>query len=70
MGYSFTYPIIRILAPDVQVGAYVHYPTVSTTMLQRVKERTENYANKGFISQSGFLSRGKLLYASISDFLA
>lgn len=35
MGYPFTYPFIKLLfgSKRVPVGAYVHYPTISTDML-------------------------------------
>ncbi|KAH8928696.1 glycosyltransferase family 4 protein [Atractiella rhizophila] len=40
MGYAFTFPIVRFLAPSVPIGAYVHYPTISTNMIRRVSSRT------------------------------
>ena len=35
MGYAFTFHVVRLLA-GVPVGAYTHYPTISTDMLARV----------------------------------
>lgn len=62
MGYAFTFPVVRILSGGhVPVGAYVHYPTISTDMLARVKERKESYANNAAISSSVALSSAKLL---------
>lgn len=34
MGYAFTLGLARWLFPDMPCGAYVHYPTISTDMLQ------------------------------------
>ncbi|KIM53165.1 glycosyltransferase family 4 protein [Scleroderma citrinum Foug A] len=37
MGYAFTFPVVAWLTrAAVPIGAYVHYPTVSTDMLARV----------------------------------
>lgn len=66
MGYAFTFPVVRILSGyRTPVGAYVHYPTISTDMLSRVKERKEGYANNASISSSVALSSAKLLYVLI-----
>ena len=62
MGYAFTFPVVSLLG-NVPVGAYVHYPTISTTMLSRVKSRTAGVTNSAAISSSTVLSSGKLLYA-------
>lgn len=61
MGYAFTFHVVSLLG-NIPVGAYVHYPTVSTDMLNRVKDRTQSYANTGTISSSAVLSQAKLLY--------
>lgn len=60
MGYAFTFHVVSLLG-NIPVGAYVHYPTVSTDMLNRVKDRTQSYANTGTISSSAVLSQAKLL---------
>ncbi|KAH8114787.1 glycosyltransferase family 4 protein [Phellopilus nigrolimitatus] len=66
MGYAFTFPVVRVLgAGRVPVGAYVHYPTISTEMLARVKARRQGYANADSISSSAALSSAKLLYYRI-----
>ncbi|KAL5501840.1 ALG11 [Sanghuangporus vaninii] len=66
MGYAFTFPVVRIVsAGRVPVGAYVHYPTISTDMLARVRARRGNYANAQRISGSAVLSFAKLLYYRI-----
>ncbi|KAL1744217.1 glycosyltransferase family 4 protein [Schizophyllum fasciatum] len=64
MGYAFTYPVIRKLT-GISCGAYVHYPTISTDMLARVRSRRDGYANASWISSSPILTGGKLLYYRI-----
>src|SRR5277367_4525000 len=34
MGYAFALGFTKLLFPDVPTGAYVHYPTISTDMLE------------------------------------
>ncbi|TBU41410.1 mannosyltransferase [Dichomitus squalens] len=64
MGYAFTFPVVSLLG-NIPVGAYVHYPTISTTMVSRVKNRASGHTNSGAISSSPVLSAGKLLYYRI-----
>ncbi|KAI9438301.1 mannosyltransferase [Lactarius indigo] len=61
MGYAFTFHVVAWLA-GIPIGAYVHYPTISTDMLARVEARRTTYANSDAISSSTLLSRGKLMY--------
>lgn len=61
MGYAFTMPLFKLLA-GVSTMSYVHYPTISTDMLQKVADRTQAHNNASFISQSAILSWGKLQY--------
>ncbi|KAH7874708.1 mannosyltransferase [Lentinula edodes] len=61
MGYAFTFHIVSLLT-GIPVGAYVHYPTISTSMLNRVKSRKKWHTNSDVISSSTFLSQSKLLY--------
>jgi alpha-1,2-mannosyltransferase len=58
MGYAFTFPVVQILA-KIPVGAYVHYPTISTDMLKRVKSRQAGVTNSDSISSSATLSSFK-----------
>ena len=60
MGYAFTFPVVSLLG-NIPVGAYVHYPTISTTMVSRVKSRAAGHTNSAAISSSNVLSTGKLL---------
>ncbi|KAF9478207.1 mannosyltransferase [Pholiota conissans] len=61
MGYAFTFHIVAQLG-QIPIGAYVHYPTISTDMLARVKSRKQWHTNAGHISSSATLSRLKLIY--------
>ena len=60
MGYAFTFHVVMLLG-RIPVGAYVHYPTISTDMLARVKSRTKWHTNTDEISSSTTLSHAKLL---------
>jgi len=68
MGYAFTLPLARYLG-GCSVGAYVHYPTVSTDMLARVKSRTQTYNNRGMVARSPLVSRLKVLYYRLFSLL-
>jgi hypothetical protein len=60
MGYAFTFPLVSILC-RIPVGAYVHYPTISTDMLARVRSRKKWHTNTSVVSSSAVLSKIKLL---------
>ncbi|KAJ4483308.1 mannosyltransferase [Lentinula aciculospora] len=64
MGYAFTFHVVSQLS-GIPVGTYVHYPTISTNMLNRVKSRKKWHTNSDAITSSMFLSQGKLLYYRI-----
>ncbi|CDO72210.1 hypothetical protein BN946_scf184970.g62 [Trametes cinnabarina] len=64
MGYAFTFPVVSLVG-NIPVGAYVHYPTISTTMLSRVRSRSQGVTNSEVISSSALLTYGKLLYYRI-----
>ena len=61
MGYAFTFYLVRLLG-EIPVGAYVHYPTISTEMVQRVRSRTTWHTNSDSISSSAILSKAKQLF--------
>lgn len=66
MGYAFTFtflrwlqirPISRPLFPDrkqttMPIGAYVHYPTISSHMLRRVRNHETGVTNSAHVSSS------------------
>lgn len=62
MGYAFTYPVMRAFNRSVPIGAYVHYPTISTDMLQRVKSRKAGHTNDAAVAGSALRSQAKLWY--------
>src|SRR5258705_13269328 len=68
MGYAFTYPMVSLLA-RIPIGAYVHYPTISTDMLARVRSRQPWHTNDDQISSSAVLSRMKLMWVHLFPFI-
>ena len=63
MGYAFTLWLSKWLFPDVPTGAYVHYPTISTDMLDTLSSTTAS--GKGGIHAGlgvGLRGRAKSLY--------
>jgi len=68
MGYAFTYPLFRYLA-STPILAYVHYPTISTDMLEQVRERRPNYNNRRLIANNSNVSQIKLIYYRIFAYL-
>ena len=60
-GYAFTFCVARWLA-KCRVAAYVHYPTISTDMLQACRERRPAHNNDEAVAASPLKSRVKLLY--------
>jgi len=68
MGYAFTFPVFKYLG-NCRVGAYVHYPTISTDMLDMVANTRSSYNNRQIISNSRVLTSGKLLYYKLFAYL-
>ncbi|KAL5224531.1 hypothetical protein ABZP36_011170 [Zizania latifolia] len=62
-GYAFTYPLARLFG--CKVICYTHYPTISSDMVERVKQHSSMYNNNSRIAGSTWLSRCKILYYSI-----
>ncbi|KAL8172381.1 hypothetical protein V2J09_024185 [Rumex salicifolius] len=62
-GYAFTYPLAR--AFGCKVICYTHYPTISTDMLSRVRDRSSMYNNDSRIAQSTWLSSCKIIYYTV-----
>lgn len=61
MGYAFTMPIFRYIG-GCKVGTYTHYPTISTDMLRRVKQRIYAHNNSNYVTKNPFLTWLKLTY--------
>jgi len=68
MGYAFTLPLFRFLG-GCRVGAYVHYPTISTDMIEKVSQRLTDFNNVGYISQSFILTSMKIFYYRLFAFV-
>jgi len=68
MGYAFTFPIFKVYG-RCKIGCYVHYPTISTDMLEAVKRRETSFNNNSVISQSPFFSNLKLFYYKLFAWL-
>lgn len=66
-GWAFTYPLARLAG--ARVACYVHYPTISTDMLDRVYNRTPLYNNNSEITSSLPKSMAKLVYYHIFAFV-
>jgi len=68
MGYAFTLPLFKYLG-GCRVGAYVHYPTISTDMIEKVSQRLTDFNNVGYISQSSILTYIKICYYRLFAFV-
>ncbi len=60
-GYAFVVPLFKWLG-GCRTISYVHYPTVSQDMLERVRQNESNHNNSERISRSRVLTNLKLLY--------
>jgi len=61
MGYAFTYPIASFVA-GCRVACYVHYPTISSEMIQKVASRDTAHNNASEVSSSTWKTYAKLFY--------
>ena len=64
MGYAFTLPLFKYFG-GCKVGCYVHYPTISTDMLDKVRSRASTYNNRNRVANSYYLSNLKLIYYKV-----
>jgi len=64
MGAPFTYLVAKCCVGCIVV-AYVHYPIISTDMLQKVQEQRPGYNNDNRIASSVTISSLKLIYYKI-----
>jgi len=67
-GCAFTFFVARILA-GCKVGAYVHYPTISTDMLSLVWKRRPTYNNDAQVAANPIITSAKLIYYVVFAFL-
>jgi len=68
MGYAFALPIFKYFG-NCKVGCYVHYPTISTDMLDKVRSRKSGFNNKRGIANSRWATKIKLIYYNIFAWL-
>ena len=61
MGCAFTYPFAKFFF-GCTVVAYIHYPIISSDMLQRVRDQRPAHSESGTISGSISVSAAKLVY--------
>lgn len=59
-GWAFTFPLARLAGS--KVACYVHYPTISTNMIERVSRGDVSYNNDQRIAGSPLKSALKLIY--------
>mgnify|MGYP002385538135 CR=1 FL=1 len=60
-GAAFTFVVAKLLA-GCAVGAYVHYPTITTEMVSAVAEQRPSHNNDGAVAASAAATRAKLAY--------
>ena len=61
MGYAFTFPLVAFLSGRPN-GGYVHYPTISPQMVERVQSRQAGHTNQSAVASSAVLSLAKYLW--------
>lgn len=59
-GWAFAYPLVRLTG--ARIACYVHYPTISTNMLDRVWAQEASYNNDATIAGSTLASLVKVAY--------
>lgn len=63
MGYAFTLPLFSLAG--CKTASYVHYPTISTDMIETVACRQKTVVNRDRIARNPLLTFGKLFYYEI-----
>lgn len=61
MGCAFTYPCAKFFF-GCTVVAYIHYPIISSDMLQRVRDQRPAHSENGTVSGNISISAAKLVY--------
>lgn len=64
MGYAFIYPLFRWLGGS-KIVSYVHYPTISSDMLETVSTGTSNFNNNELYAKKPVFKQAKLAYYRI-----
>ena len=68
IGFAFTLSYFKHFGRCLTC-CYVHYPTVSSDMLHKVKSQTDSFNNSSSISSSSILTNGKMLYYRLYGYL-
>lgn len=66
-GCAFSYPMFRMAG--VKIIPYVHYPFISSDMIQAVDERKQAINNSGIVTRSDLLKKLKLSYYRMISFI-
>lgn len=61
-GFAFNFWVVKLLLPTTQCYAYVHYPFISTDMVDKIRNRRVDFNNGAGISNSVWKTKVKLLY--------
>lgn len=67
-GVAFTLPIFKYMG-GCSVATYLHYPTITSTMMHRVQHRVVAYNNASIIARNPLFSWLKLVYYRIFGWL-
>ena len=68
-GFSFSHWVVKMLLPHCKVLTYVHYPFISSDMLDCVVKKEKKFNNKSRIADSKILSWVKIWYYRTLIFL-
>lgn len=64
-GFAFSHWVVKQLVPECKVLTYVHYPFISSDMLDCVVKKERKFNNNDRIADSRFLSGVKVWYYRI-----
>ena len=67
-GYAFSFPCARFMF-GCKVVAYVHYPTITVEMMNRVFEQRPSHNNSDLVAGSSAVSSVKMLYYRVFAFM-
>lgn len=60
-GFAFSFIVAKLFC-NCKVGCYVHYPTITREMTQRVLDREHSFNNDDTVSRSFIKTHAKWLY--------
>lgn len=68
-GFAFSHWVVKTLIPDCKVLTYVHYPFISSDMLECVVKKEKKFNNNERIADNAWLSRAKIMYYRVLIYL-